>query len=51
MDKILDTVPATLICSIVKEFSHMKSRGWSVNTGFKMCVGTNSDFHLPHPAQ
>lgn len=50
MGEVLDTVPATLLRDILKEFFRMKSRGWSANTGFKACVGTDSDFHLPRPA-
>ncbi|KAG6360580.1 hypothetical protein INS49_011642 [Diaporthe citri] len=49
MDEILDAVPAALLHDILKGYFRKKSRGWSASTGFKACVGTDSEFHLPRP--
>lgn len=51
MDKIFDALPAALLRDILKEYFRMKSRGRSARTGFKACVGTDSDFRLPRPAR
>ncbi|KAK7726841.1 hypothetical protein SLS63_007459 [Diaporthe eres] len=50
MSKILDAVPAALLRDILKEYFRMKSRARLAWTGFEACVGTDFDFHLPHPA-
>lgn len=50
MDNILDSMPITLLRPVVKEFSRMKSLGWSATSTFTACVGTKFDYHLPGPA-